>query len=122
VAAGMLVVVVLLPLSSPMNDGEFDHGGGGGGCGSPAAAAVVVVAAAAAAAAVGDNLSAKAAGNQSIDGRMMACDGEIGWRTTTQQPTKKQRRGGSTQRDGDVSQYSVRYEYLLWAHPAKARR
>ena len=22
----------------------------------------------------------------------------------------------------DVSQYSVRYEYLLWAHPAKARR
>ncbi len=23
---------------------------------------------------------------------------------------------------GDVSQYSVRYEYLLWARPAKARR
>jgi hypothetical protein len=39
----MLVVVVLLPLSSPMCDGEFDHGGGGGGCGGPAAAAVAAV-------------------------------------------------------------------------------
>jgi hypothetical protein len=29
----MLVVVVLLPLSSPMCDSEFDHGGSGGGCG-----------------------------------------------------------------------------------------
>jgi hypothetical protein len=29
----MLVVVLLLPLSSPMCDGEFDHGGSGGGCG-----------------------------------------------------------------------------------------
>jgi hypothetical protein len=29
----MLVVVLLLPLSSPMYNGEFDHGGGGGGCG-----------------------------------------------------------------------------------------
>jgi hypothetical protein len=29
----MLVVVLLLPLSSPMYDGEFDHGGGGGGGG-----------------------------------------------------------------------------------------
>jgi hypothetical protein len=29
----LLVVVVLLPLSSPMYDGEFDHGGGGGGGG-----------------------------------------------------------------------------------------
>jgi hypothetical protein len=35
----MLVVVVLLPLSSPM----CDHGGGGGGCGGPAAAAVAAV-------------------------------------------------------------------------------
>jgi hypothetical protein len=41
----MLVVVVLLPLSSPMYDGEFNHGGGGGGCGGPAAAAVAAVAA-----------------------------------------------------------------------------
>ena len=31
------VVVVVLPLSLPMYDGEFDHGGGGGGCGGPAA-------------------------------------------------------------------------------------
>ena len=49
----MLVVVVLLPLSLPMYDGEFDHGGGGGGCGGPVAAA----------AAVEDNLLAKVAGN-----------------------------------------------------------
>jgi len=40
----MLVVVVLLPLSLPMYDGEFDHGGGGGGCGSPAAAAAAAAA------------------------------------------------------------------------------
>jgi hypothetical protein len=43
---------------------------------------------------VEDNLSAKAAGNESVDGRMTACDDEIGWRTTTQQPTNKRRRGG----------------------------
>jgi len=41
----MLVVVVLLPLSSPMYDGEFNHGGGGGGggCGGPAVAAAAAV-------------------------------------------------------------------------------
>ena len=39
----MLVVVMLLPLSLPMYDGEFDHGDGGGGCGGPAAAAVEAV-------------------------------------------------------------------------------
>jgi hypothetical protein len=33
----MLVVVLLLPLLSPMYDGEFDHGGGG--CGTAVAAA-----------------------------------------------------------------------------------
>ncbi len=76
----MLVVVVLLPLSSPMYDGEYDHGGGGGGCGGPAAAAV---AAAVAVEAVEDNLLVKAAGNESIDDRMTACNGEIGRRTTT---------------------------------------
>jgi len=27
----MLMVVLLLPLSLPIYDGEFDHGGGGGG-------------------------------------------------------------------------------------------
>jgi hypothetical protein len=81
----MVVVVLLLHLSSPMYDGEFDHGGGGGGCGGPAAAAM---AAAAAVEAAGDNLLAKAAGNESVDGRMTACDDEIGRRTTTQQPTK----------------------------------
>ncbi len=48
----MLVVVVLLPLSSSMYDGEFCHGCGGGGGGGPAVAAVAAVAAAAAAAAV----------------------------------------------------------------------
>ncbi len=42
----MLVVVLLLPLSLAMDDGEFDNGGGGGGGGGggPAAAAVVAVA------------------------------------------------------------------------------
>ena len=61
----MLVVVVLLPLSLPMYDGEFDHGGGGGGCGGPAAAAAAAVEA------VEDNLSAKAAGNESVS--LAAC-------------------------------------------------
>jgi hypothetical protein len=41
------VVVLLLPLSLAMDDGEFDDGGGGGGGGggSPAAAAAAAVAA-----------------------------------------------------------------------------
>jgi hypothetical protein len=42
------------------------------------------MAAAAGVEAVEDNLSAKAAGNKSVDGRMTACDDEIGWRTTNQ--------------------------------------
>jgi hypothetical protein len=41
----MLVVVLLLPLSSAMDNGKFDHGGGGGGGGGMAAAAVAAVAA-----------------------------------------------------------------------------
>jgi hypothetical protein len=41
----MLVVLLLLPLSSAMDNGEIDHGGGGGGGGSPAAAAAAAVAA-----------------------------------------------------------------------------
>jgi hypothetical protein len=39
------VVVLLLPISSAMDDGEFDHGGGSGGGGGLAAAAVAGVAA-----------------------------------------------------------------------------
>jgi hypothetical protein len=39
------VVLVLLPLSSAMDDGEFNHGGGGGGGGGLAAAAAVAGAA-----------------------------------------------------------------------------
>ena len=41
----MLVVVLLLPLSLAIDDGEFDHGGGdgSGGGGGPAAAAVAAV-------------------------------------------------------------------------------
>ncbi len=39
------MVLLLLPLSLAMNDGEFDHGGGGGGGGGPAAAAAAAVAA-----------------------------------------------------------------------------
>jgi hypothetical protein len=41
----MLVVVLLLPLSLAIDDGEFDHGGGGGGGGGLAAAAAAAVAA-----------------------------------------------------------------------------
>jgi hypothetical protein len=87
----MLVVVVLMPLSLPMYDGEFDHVGGGGSCGGPTAAAVAAVAAVEAAE---DNLEVKAAGNKSVDGRMTACNDEIGWRTTTQQPTNERQRDG----------------------------
>ena len=39
------MVVLLLPLSLAMDDGEFDHGGGVGGGGGPAAAAAAAVAA-----------------------------------------------------------------------------
>jgi hypothetical protein len=39
----MLVVLLLLPLSLAMDNGEFDHGGNGGGGGGPAAAAAVAV-------------------------------------------------------------------------------
>jgi hypothetical protein len=41
------VVLLLLPLSSEMDKGKFDHGGGRGGGGGPAAAAVAAAAAAA---------------------------------------------------------------------------
>jgi hypothetical protein len=37
------VVLLLLPLSSAMDDGEFDHGGGGGGGGGSLAAEAVAV-------------------------------------------------------------------------------
>ncbi len=40
----MLAVLLLLPLSLAMDDGEFDHGGGGGGGGGPVAAAAAAVA------------------------------------------------------------------------------
>jgi hypothetical protein len=43
----MLVVLLLLPLSLAMDDGEFDHGGGGGGGGSPVAAVAAAAAVAA---------------------------------------------------------------------------
>jgi hypothetical protein len=41
---GTLVVLLLLPLSSAMDNGEFDHGGGGRGSGGLAAAEAVAVA------------------------------------------------------------------------------
>ena len=44
----MLVVVVLLPLSLSLYDGEFDQGSGGGSGGGPAASTVATVAAVAA--------------------------------------------------------------------------
>ncbi len=37
------MVLLLLPLSSAMDDGKFDHGGGVGGGGGPAAAAAAAV-------------------------------------------------------------------------------
>ncbi len=49
----MLVVLLLLPISLAVDDGEFDHCGGGGGGGGLAAAAV------AAGAAVDNNLRQK---------------------------------------------------------------
>ncbi len=39
------MVLLLLPLSSAIDNGKFDHGGGIGGGGGPAAAAAVAVAA-----------------------------------------------------------------------------
>ncbi len=39
------MVLLLLPLSSAMDNGEFDHGGGGEGGGGLAAAAAAAVAA-----------------------------------------------------------------------------
>ncbi len=42
-AVGILAVLLLLPLSLAMDDGEFDHVGGGGGPAAAAVAAVVVV-------------------------------------------------------------------------------
>ena len=68
----MLVVVLLLPLPPSMYDGEFNQGGGGGGGGSG-----------------GQRLAAKAAGIESIDGRMTACDYESRGRKTMQQPTNE---------------------------------
>jgi hypothetical protein len=52
----MLVLLLLLPLSLSMYDGEFDHSGGGGGGGGPV---VVVVAVVAVVAAVEDNYRQK---------------------------------------------------------------
>ena len=52
----MLVVLLLLPLSLSMYNGEFDQSGGGGGGGSPVAA---VVAAVVAVAVVEDNYQGK---------------------------------------------------------------
>ncbi len=40
----MLVVLLLLPLSLAIDNGEFDHGGGSGGGGVLVAAAVAAVA------------------------------------------------------------------------------
>ena len=67
-------MLLIITLSLPMHDGEFDHGGGGGSCGGPAARRQRRWPVEA----VEDNLSAKAAGNKSVDGHMTACDDEIG--------------------------------------------
>ncbi len=74
-------LLLLLPLNSAMNDGEFDHGGGGGGGGGPAAAG------SGGGGSDGRRLVAKAAGDDSIDGCMTACDEDSVRQTKTQQPT-----------------------------------
>ncbi len=51
----MLVVVLLLPLSSAMYDGDFAHGGGGGGGGGGGCPTAAAVGAVVAVAAVEDN-------------------------------------------------------------------
>jgi hypothetical protein len=97
-----------------MYDGEFNHGGGSGGCGGPTARRQrrwLVEA-------VEDNLSAKAAGNESVDGRMTACDDEIGRWTTTQQPTNERRRGGGG--NGGGSSAIARGRQLLGGGAAAA--
>ncbi len=43
-AAGTLVVLLLLPLSLAIDNGELDHGGGGGSGGNLVAAAAAAVA------------------------------------------------------------------------------
>jgi hypothetical protein len=83
------VVVLLLPLSLAMDDGEFDHGGGGGGGGGPAAASAAAVAAVAVAAVDNDWRC-----NESIDCHMMACNDKCGRQKTTQQPTNDGRSKG----------------------------
>ena len=54
----------------------------------------LAAAAVAAVEAVEDNVSAIAASNESINGRMMASGDEIGCRITMQQPTNKRRCDG----------------------------
>ena len=64
-----------------------------------AAAAVEAVAAVVVVEAAEENLSVKAAGNESVDGCMTACDDEIGRWTTTRRPDsgrriRRDKRGG----------------------------
>ncbi len=75
------MVVLLLPPSLAIYDGEFDHGGGGEGSGGLVAAAGVLVVV------VDDNWQQEAAGNESVHGCMTACDDKNGRWTIMQQPT-----------------------------------
>ncbi len=59
----MLAVVLPLPLSLSMYDGEFDDSGGGGSGGGGGGG--------------GRQLLAKAAGNKSVNGPITACDDKI---------------------------------------------
>jgi hypothetical protein len=83
----MLAMVLLLPLSLAMDNGEFNHDGGSGGGGGPVAVAAAAVAAVAA---VDNNLRR----NKSINGHMTACNDKQGWQKTTQQPTNDGRSKG----------------------------
>jgi hypothetical protein len=83
------VVLLLLPCSFTVDDGEFDHGGGGGGGGGLAARQPGGSGSGRGGGGGGGlQLVAKAAGNKSVNGRMMSCNDKSGRQTTMQQPTK----------------------------------
>ncbi len=69
-AVGTLVVLLLFLFSLAMDDGDFDHGGGSGRRWWPGGSS---------SGGNGQQLVAKAAGNKSIDGCMMACNDDNRW-------------------------------------------
>ena len=82
------------------------------------------------------------AGNESVDGCMTACNDEIGWRTTRQQPTnewrsggrgsndggsfaamqRRRQRGGGAQRNGESTVAAARRLWRRWQQGGSAQR